>query len=318
LCFDNYIEGPYVFLKNVRALLFFFFMTISSLYALIRSLLNDCAWADEAEKRALQRRILAAMAGVSYQDVVMNPSKEVDVCVDDVRLVIDRIGRHEPVEYVFNSAMFHDLELSTNGNVLIPRPETEELADLALDYLRGCGHVCNVLDIGTGSGCIPVYLAHNMPENRYFAFDISENAIATASQNAARYACDISFERVDILDWRNSEALRHDSDTRFDVIISNPPYVMDSEKSLMQANVLDYEPHNALFVPDSDPLLFYREISEFAAHRLVPGGRLFFEINEQLAKETAALMESRGFRDIEIVRDLFSKDRFVIGTSISI
>ncbi len=276
---------------------------------------------DSSERLVFARRMFSSITGSGSQDMVLNPGREVAASGQFVDSVIERARRHEPLEYIFNSAQFLDFDFMTNGNVLIPRPETEELVVKVRDYLQSLGRSAHVLDIGTGSGCIPVSLACYLPDCRYYAFDISDSALETAHQNAEKYHCDIDFRQVDILEWEragDASISPKNNSGKYDVIVSNPPYVMDSEKKDMQSNVLDYEPHNALFVPDADPLVFYRSISRFAARFLRPGGRLYFEINEQLAKETAILMEDCGFGNVLIIKDLFSKDRFAVAERLSI
>jgi release factor glutamine methyltransferase len=251
-------------------------------------------------------------------DCILHPDRRIEIDNTAVNHIIRRINKKEPLEYVFNSAQFIDIELYTNSNVLIPRPETEELA------LKICGDIksrlqsnnrvgdnsLSILDIGTGSGCIPVYLAKNFPDCNYYAVDISNAALATARSNAERHGCNIHFIKADILNCKDGGEL---DSLKVDIIVSNPPYVLESEKALMQPNVLDYEPDTALFVPDDDPLKFYRAISNFAAGHLNNGGKLYFEINEKFGAETAQLMRSCGFQEVEVFQDLFGKDRFVVG-----
>lgn len=287
-------------------------MTISELYNYLKA--NLSVSFDDAERLALARRIFTIVTGRPVHDTVLYPEREADVALSSITPKIDRINNSEPLEYVFNSAQFLDIELVTNGKVLIPRPETEELAMMVAGYIDKRGAGCRVLDIGTGSGCIPVYLSGRCGGAAFWACDISADALATARENAARNGRRISFVECDILDFENSDPW---GGMQFDVIVSNPPYVLNSEKALMQRNVLDYEPHTALFVDDGDPLLFYRRISEFARLHLSEGGRLYFEINERYGKETATLMENCGFGDVVVYKDLFSKDRFVSGVLIS-
>jgi release factor glutamine methyltransferase len=253
------------------------------------------------------------MTGSDSNDCLLYPDRRVEVDNIAVNNIIKRISDHEPLEYVFNSAQFIDIELYTNSNVLIPRPETEELAlkivgeiqaRLQRDNRVGDKPI-SILDIGTGSGCIPVYLATKFPGCQFSAIDISDDALATARSNAERHGCNINFIKADILDYQTS--------AMFDIIVSNPPYVLESEKALMQPNVLDYEPDTALFVPDDDPLKFYRAISKFAVGHLNDGGKLYFEINEKFGVETAELMRSCGFQEVKVIKDLFDKDRFVVG-----
>jgi release factor glutamine methyltransferase len=189
-----------------------------------------------------------------------------------------------------------------NPSVLIPRPETEELVDLVIRTLTGKG--LKILDIGTGSGCIAIALARRLKEAEVYAIDISGNALDTAERNAQRNGVAIHFVRADVL-----REIPPSLPLSFDVIVSNPPYVRECEKNGMHANVLNFEPHEALFVPDDDPLLFYRQIASIGIERLRPDGRLFFEINENCGKIVVEMLREKGYRDIELVRDLSGKDR---------
>ena len=267
----------------------------------------------------MSRRIISGLTGIDGNDCILHPDRPADIDHTAVDNVIRRISSHEPLEYIFNSAQFIDIELYTNANVLIPRPETEELALKILADLRkrqgqGGGvashNSTSLLDIGTGSGCIPVYLATKFPCCNYSAIDVSDAAIATAKSNAERHGCNIRFIKADILEYKNYGDL---DSLELDIIVSNPPYVLESEKKLMQPNVLDYEPETALFVPDDDPLKFYKAISNFAVSHLKAGGKLYFEINEQYGQQTQDLMEGLGFVEVEVIKDLFGKDRFVSG-----
>ncbi len=307
-------------------------MTLSELYSKIKNMLT-AQFPDQKERGIVSRRIVGGLAGVSSDDCILHPDRCVEIDNAAVSNVIRRIHAHEPLEYILNSAQFLDIELYTNSNVLIPRPETEELVlkilcDLQLRRGQGGGGACpsavhsiSLLDVGTGSGCIPVYLATKFPDCEYHAVDVSDAALDTARRNAERHGCNIDFVKADILDYLDFKAFASpESDVcsildslRFDVIVSNPPYVLESEKSLMQPNVLDYEPNVALFVPDGDPLRFYRAICNFAVSHMKKGGRLYFEINERFGAQTAALMQSVGFDDVVVNKDLFGKDRFVFG-----
>lgn len=292
-------------------------MTLSELYTHIKNSLT-AQFPDPKERGIVSRRIVGGITGLDGNDCILHPDRRVEVDNTAVDAIIRRINKNEPLEYVFNSAQFIDIELYTNSNVLIPRPETEELA------LKICGDIksrlqsnkrvgdnfLSILDIGTGSGCIPVYLAKNFPDCNYYAVDISNAALATARSNAERHGCNIHFIKADILNCKDGSEL---GSLKVDIIVSNPPYVLESEKALMQSNVLDYEPDTALFVPDDDPLKFYRAISNFAAGHLNNGGKLYFEINEKFGAETVQLMRSCGFQEVEVVQDLFGKDRFVVG-----
>ncbi len=292
-------------------------MTNIELYNQLKANLLEL-YPDSSERLAFAHRLFQCITGHSQQDVVIYPDHIVDVDDESIAGIMRRVLANEPLEYIFNKAQFLDFEFVTNGKVLIPRPETEELVLMVRDHVKNLAISCNILDIGTGSGCIPVSLANYLTDCRFTAFDISADAIDTARQNAERLGRDVDFRLVDILRWEQAEyhaiSCQNSDDGRYDVIISNPPYVMDSERALMCGNVLDYEPHNALFVPDGDPLVFYRCISNFAVRFLRPGGSIFFEINERLGKETATLMEDCGLCNALIVKDLFGKDRFVRAT----
>lgn len=223
----------------------------------------------------------------------------VDKFFEIVRLL--KIGH--PLQYIIGETEFSGLKFGVNPSTLIPRPETEELVLLAKKRLAAGK---KVLDIGTGSGCIAIALSAACPEAEVTGIDISPEAVETARANAVRNRVKAEFLIRDILHFE-TEAWQ-----QYDLIVSNPPYVRESEKQEMQRHVLDHEPHRALFVPDSDPLLFYRRIAEFGCRYLASGGFLYFEINEALGKETAALLENYNYRQVHVVKDLFDKDRFVV------
>lgn len=208
-----------------------------------------------------------------------------------------------PLQYIIGETEFSGLKFGVNPSTLIPRPETEELVLLAKERLAAGK---KVLDIGTGSGCIAITLSAACPESEVTGIDISPEAVETARANAVRNRVKAEFLIRDILHFE-TEAWQ-----QYDLIVSNPPYVRESEKQEMQRHVLDHEPHRALFVPDSDPLLFYRRIVEFGCRYLASGGFLYFEINEALGKETAALLENYNYRQVHVVKDLFDKDRFIV------
>ena len=200
-----------------------------------------------------------------------------------------------------------DLELMVNKQVLIPRPETEELVRWILtDCHAERGRSITILDIGTGSGCIALALAKNCPDARVYALDVSGKALEVAQHNAKQNEVAVTFIQADIL---TLDIL----DTSFDIIVSNPPYVRELEKKEMKANVTEYEPKEALFVSDNDPLLFYKAIARFAINNLKKGGSLYFEVNQYLAQETRQLLEDQNFTDIELRKDLFGNDRMLKG-----
>ncbi|MCQ2974734.1 MAG: peptide chain release factor N(5)-glutamine methyltransferase [Bacteroidales bacterium] len=282
-------------------------MTLSQLYSLLKSQLSDF-FTNQNENIAVSRQIIKHITGYSSSDIVLKSDIEINIDNNFINNIIARIKKSEPLEYIFNNAQFLDLELFTESSVLIPRPETEELVIKISNFLKNKNNF-NILDIGTGSGCIPIYLAINNPKNNYFACDISEKAIFTATKNANKYNLNnINIFLADILNYQNNKIL---TSTKFDVIVSNPPYVTNSEKTLMKSNVLNFEPHNALFVSDNDPLLFYIKITEFATKYLNQNGKLYFEINERFGSETYSMMKQFGLKKIIIHKDLFGKERMI-------
>ncbi len=226
---------------------------------------------------------------------------------------LSELRLQKPVQHIMGKAHFMDLELTVNAHVLIPRPETEELVRWILAEIRGTKkevrnkkEKLRILDIGTGSGCIALALAKNYPDAQVYALDNSEKALEVAKHNAEQNEVGVTFIQADIL---NLDTL----DKSFDVIVSNPPYVRELEKKEMKVNVKDYEPKEALFVPDNDPLLFYRHIAHFAKNNLKKGGSLYLEVNQYLAQETKQLLEDQNFTDIELRKDLFGNDRMLRG-----
>ena len=209
----------------------------------------------------------------------------------------------KPIQYIIGSTEFCNLTLSVSPHTLIPRPETAELVYLIADKEKE-RQPQYILDLCTGSGCIAIALAKAFPAAKVFASDISAEALAVAKKNAECNKAEVSFVIADILREENPAG------ESYDIIVSNPPYVREMEKVMMNRNVLDYEPHIALFVPDGDPLMFYRHIAEFASKHLRTGGKLYLEINEALGNETAALLEKQGYRPI-IHKDSFGKDRMI-------
>jgi release factor glutamine methyltransferase len=219
-----------------------------------------------------------------------------------------RLLAHEPVQYVLGTAHFAGLDLEISPATLIPRPETEELAQLIAQEQAGRPGL-TVLDVGTGSGCLALAVAQALRPARTLAIDISGEALAVARRNAARYAPAVAFQQLDILS--NTPDIVPGT---LDVLVSNPPYVRDSERAQMRANVLSWEPATALFVPDADPLLFYKRLAELAQVLLRAGGAVYLEINEALGAETAALFSEADFAAMRVVNDFFGRARFVRAT----
>jgi release factor glutamine methyltransferase len=250
--------------------------------------------------------LLLSVAGIEKKDFILDPGRLVDEKIKAELLEkLEELLAYKPIQYITGIAYFHDLELEVNPTVLIPRPETEELVQWVADeYKEKTG--LKVLDIGTGSGCIILALGNLLKEPDLKAVDISESALKTALANAGKYRMNVAFKKIDILKEKEWDGLGD-----YDLIVSNPPYVRESESAGMKANVLDYEPSLALFVPDNDPLIFYRAIARFSGVRLLENGRLYLEINESLGKEVKVLLEDEGFSDILIRKDMSGKDRMV-------
>ena len=274
------------------------------------------------EGRALYELIMERRFGLSRTDILLG--KDTTLSADEqaeLQIIVDRVAKGEPVQYVLGTEEFCGREFLVCPGVLIPRPETQQLVRLVSQNVP-IGST--VLDIGTGSGCIAITLA--LAGYKVTALDVSDEALAVAKQNAERFGAEVEFVKGDIL--RNEElriknkvALRdmiaaanssffifHSS---FDCIVSNPPYICESEAAMMDANVLDHEPHLALFVPDDDPLLFYRAISEFGLLHLEDGGQIFFEVNRAYAEQVAELLLQKGYEEVQVVMDDYENNRFV-------
>lgn len=216
--------------------------------------------------------------------------------------IVERLQRFEPIQYILGETEFYGLPFTVNQDVLIPRPETEELVELILNENKESKP--RILDIGTGSGCIAVSLQKHIHESSVTAWDISEKALAVAALNSKSNSVNVTFNQVDILsDYPTNHS--------FDIIVSNPPYVLDSEKTDMHANVLEYEPHTALFVADNNPLLFYNRIADVAIQLLTDGGKLYFEINRAKGQETIKMLENKKFSEIRLIKDISGNDRMV-------
>ncbi len=273
----------------------------------------------EGEAKAIARRVFETRFGLSLADICCGKAD----CMagseaEELEAMTARLAGGEPVQYVLGVETFGGREFSVAPGVLIPRPETEELCSLVAEDCR-CRIVSaadvqgesrlRLLDIGTGSGCIAVTLALDVRDSEVTAWDISPQALEMASTNARRLGASVAFEERDALHPP------HDAEL-WDVIVSNPPYICDREKDGMERNVLDHEPHLALFVPDSDPLLFYRAIANYGLEALKRGGRLWFEANAAYAGDTAAMLQTAGYTDAEVLTDGFGRPRFIKATRI--
>jgi release factor glutamine methyltransferase len=222
---------------------------------------------------------------------------------------LSRLKNEEPVQYIIGETEFYGLPFKVNMHTLIPRPETEELVNLIIEQSRNQNSKLKILDIGTGTGCIAISLAKNIPHAKVYALEVSEDALEVAKYNAEMNATNVTFIQDNILNPCHAEmVLAHHE---FDIIVSNPPYVRNLEKEEINNNILNYEPHLALFVPDENPLKFYNAISEYAVNNLTKNGLLFFEINQYLGQETKQLLADFGFTNIELIKDVFGKDRML-------
>ncbi len=255
------------------------------------------------EAQAIVRVIFEYLKGWSAVDLALHSDDGLsEFMLGKIGAIEQRLLKHEPIQYITGEASFFGLRLRVTPDTLIPRPETAELVDMAL---RHCGDRTDlsVLDAGTGSGCIALALARNLRFPQITAIDISEKALEVARDNARRLKCRVDFRQADML---RLPAHREE----WDVIVSNPPYVCEREKGAMEANVLDWEPHVALFVPDADPLRFYRALGRYAASALRPGGALFFEINPDYADGLAKMLREQGLEDVTVSRDMEGRLRF--------
>ena len=223
-------------------------------------------------------------------------------------LLLAQLKKEVPIQYLLGKTNFYGLDFEVNENVLIPRPETEELVEWIVNENSKFdkAKTIKILDIGTGSGCIAISLAKNIPNAQVYAMDVSKKAIETAKRNAVNNKTDITFILQDVL---NAEELK----CNFDIIVSNPPYVRNLEKEEIKKNVLDYEPHLALFVEDNDALVFYRKIAALAQNNLLENGQLYFEINQYLGCEMKDLLEKMNFENIELRKDIYDNDRMIFG-----
>ena len=256
------------------------------------------------ELRSLTKIICCDLLGqdaIDYylgKDMILSPNDE-----RELESILSRLCNFEPIQYVQGTARFLGRTFRVAPGVLIPRPETEELVE---GMLKEVAPVSRILDIGTGSGCIAVTLSKELPEAEVTAWDISEEALAIAGDNNHLLQASVLFVQRDVLTYQPVEG------ECFDVIVSNPPYVTEIEKRDMEPNVLNWEPSRALFVPDSDPLRFYRRIGELGRSMLTAGGRLYFEINRAFGEAVASMLRKQGYTNVRIRKDISGNDRYVI------
>ena len=255
---------------------------------------------EEHEAATLVRRLLAERCEISEAALLADPDATIEI--PDFEQLAQELASGRPLQYIVGYTEFYGLDFRVREGCLIPRPETEELVD---NILKKHPSAHRILDVGTGSGCIAIALKKGLPEAQITALDRSEEALEIARENCQHLAAEIDLRKGDAL------SLEAWVEGPFDVIVSNPPYIPQSEERLMRKNVLDFEPHEALFVPDKEPLLFYRAIGRSALNLLSPNGSLWFEVHENYADQTAEMLKEEGFGEVEVICDLFDKKRMV-------
>ncbi len=260
---------------------------------------------DEREARAITQLVLQQVLGLQPHKQVMERYMVLTTHQRDVlQAMLQRLQQSEPVQYVLGHTEFYGLRFNVNPHVLIPRPETEELVEWVMSTMDSSA--LHVLDIGTGSGCIPITIAHRFPNAIVQGVDVSHEALQVATENNRLNNTNVTFSYLNIL----TDSL---SDTTYHIIISNPPYIAESDKQQMEANVLQYEPHLALFATGTDDLIFYRTIAAKALPALLPGGKLFFEIHAERGPQVVELMQQHGYTNVQLRTDLSGKHRMVMG-----
>lgn len=275
--------------------------TVKESFQHFQHLISTTYEADEA--RSISQMVFKEILGYDTIQLILNENELIPAALfEQLDQIAFLINENQPIQYILGYEEFMGMNFKVNPAVLIPRPETEELVEWIIKDSKHQNHL-SILDIGTGSGCIAISLKKNIPFATVNAIDISEEALKIASQNAKQNQCDVHFSKIDILTQSPTSL--------FDVIVSNPPYVLETEKLQMHRNVLDFEPSTALFVPDSDPLLFYKRIGSLAYIHLNEGGSIYFEINESFAEQTLALFPDVFWFEKECRKDFRGKDRFV-------
>ena len=272
---------------------------------------------DEKEIESFFYIILEQFHNKKRIDLALNPEMEMDALqLLRWETVLAELKKEKPIQYILGETEFYGLRFLVNENTLIPRPETEELVEWIIESTNYelQSTTLKIVDIGTGSGCIAISLAKNLPSAQVSAIDVSQKALATANKNAEINEVKVNFINVDILDVTDLSKLPSSIfhlPTPIDIIVSNPPYVRNLEKAEIKPNVIEFEPHLALFVDDNDALLFYRKIAQLALKNLSENGKLFFEINQYLGKETVDLLENLGFKNVELKKDIYGNDRMI-------
>lgn len=284
--------------------------TVKDVFSEYRNTLNGLYDVNEAE--AITLLAVSEITGFSRAKIKAFPELQLsEQQINTLDHILNQLKTGKPIQYILGKTEFHGLPFNVNPSVLIPRPETEELVACIIEAV-GSGELAvgRILDIGTGSGCIAISLKKNLPQFNISAIDISGSALETAKGNALLNEVEINFIEADVL---NHNALSHISQliSHISIIVSNPPYVTQHDKTQMHINVTDFEPHTALFVPQDDPLIFYKAIADFAIKNLAQGGMLFFEINENYGAKIVELLTHKSFNNIELRKDMSGRDRMV-------
>ena len=260
-----------------------------------------------SEATVITDRTFESLANIKRSDLIKDPTKQLNnKNIKQLSDAFSQLLQHKPIQYVLGEAWFYHLKYKVNENVLIPRPETEELVEMVINSRKSLITDPHILDIGTGSGCIAIAIKKNMPAAVVSAIDVSEAALTVAKENAKQHNTAINFIQMDLLDESTWGQL-----PQYHVIISNPPYIPKKEKDNLAKNVVDYEPHLALFVPDKDPLLFYNKIAALGRSHLNSNGKIYLEVHEDLAKEAKALFDKH-YSYAEIKKDMFGRERMLI------
>lgn len=265
------------------------------------------AFYEKDEANTILSILIKSFFGLSRIDMALNPEFRLSESeMLKLHFAVKELKNYKPVQYIIKKTEFLNVRLMVNESVLIPRPETEEMVSLIIDREKEEG--LHVLDIGTGSGCIAIALAKNLKNPEVWGADISGEALSTASKNAFFNEVMIHLSGFNMLEQQEPETLGD-----FDIIVSNPPYVTESDKVLMKENVIRFEPHEALFVPGGDALLFYRAILYFAGEHLIKNGRIYLEVNELYGEKVTGLLSAQGYTSVELFKDIHGKNRFVSG-----
>lgn len=260
----------------------------------------------QEEIKALFHIILEDIAGISSSKYILEKSNSAVNYADRMDAILRELSTGKPLQHILGKADFYSYKFEVNEHTLIPRPETEELVYMILQDHKAQSHL-KIIDIGTGTGCIPITLNAHLPECEVYAVDISSEALEVARRNNQTLNQQVNFISADILEWE----FMFPEPQGFDIVVSNPPYITPKEMQEMHNNVLQYEPHTALFVEESAPLIFYDYITDFALYHLQPEGKLYFEINQYLSEETAELIRKKGFCKVEILKDINGVDRMI-------